>query len=393
MVLLKNISRPSSILLGSINPYSYLGHSQRMFSLCHIFARNGLKVSFINTPSACFWNNFRFVTKNSSRGILPFYVETMDELNKKSSVFIYDSWATPKYDKYTLSFYGTLKIQNLSYWAFSTLKKFDVFIFDTPLFVQLACLLKRRGTRVIYHCPDDYYAYSEINENYKKLEQKAVNVADVIVTPTQSIRKSILKRNNSDLDIRIIPNGVPKQAIAKSSEIKKAGSRQVIGFVGTLSSWVDLNLVAEIAKKMPNVDFVIAGDGAGYANWRKCCASNLKFVGRISIAQRNNLISSFDVGIIPFKKIPLADSAFPLKLLEYFARGIPVVSSPLKEVRNIAENNVYFADSLEDWVSQLKVALLSSYALKLSYIDFASQYTWENTASRYLEIITGKASL
>jgi glycosyltransferase involved in cell wall biosynthesis len=268
--------------------------------------------------------------------------------------------------------------------VFSRLQQFDVFFFDSPIFADLAVRLKKlQNTLIIYDCPDDYFAYSEIGESFKQSERDVAIVADIIITPTESIRSKILSRNKGKLNVRVIPNGVPRAEIARVPNMRKPEAVSRIGFIGTLASWVDFNLIFDVATRMPNCEFVVAGDGPNYSNWKKS-PSNCKFIGRVSMAKRHEVISSFDVGLIPFKRVSLADSAFPLKLLEYFARGVPVVSSPLVETKNIAEGFAYFADNVDVWIAQINNALNDSFETKMSYIEFASKYTWENTADLLL---------
>jgi len=271
----------------------------------------------------------------------------------------------------------------------SRLQRIDVFLFDSPIFADLAARMKKlQGTFIIYHSPDDYFAYSEIGRSFKQLEKSVVNVADIIVVPTQSIRRSILGRNKIKLDVHIIPNGVPKAEISKVPIKRKPEKVPRIGFIGTLASWVDVNLVFNIATRMHHCDFVIAGDGPYYNYWKQRSPLNCTFIGRVSIAKRKDIISSFDVGLIPFKLNSLTNSAFPLKLLEYFSRGVPVVSSPLVEIRKIATGFVYFAKDIDQWIYQINNALNENYDSKVSYLDFASKYTWEYTADLLLDVFS-----
>ncbi|MFB3888671.1 MAG: glycosyltransferase, partial [Candidatus Bathyarchaeia archaeon] len=193
--------------------------------------------------------------------------------------------------------------------------------------------------------------------------------------------------------VRVIPNGVPKSEIAKSPSIKVRRGKPRIGFIGTIASWVDIGLVFTVAEKMPDCEFVLAGDGPNYRFWRQNPPTNVCFVGRVPMAKRGEFVSSLDVGLIPFKRVSLADSAYPLKLLEYFARGVPVVSSPLVETKRIADGLAYFADGVDAWTAQINKALTDSFARRLSYIDFARKHTWENTARTLLEIIAEKSTV
>jgi glycosyltransferase involved in cell wall biosynthesis len=65
---------------------------------------------------------------------------------------------------------------------------------------------------------------------------------------------------------------------------------------------------------------------------------------------------SFDVGIIPFRIDALTVRANPLKLREYLAAGLPVVSSDLPEVRKYA-GVTRLATGPEGFISAIEASL------------------------------------
>jgi len=360
-----------------------------MFSLANYFAKQKIKVSWMNSPSFGFMKYCEFVPKKVKKSLRPFFLVREDEVIKDSFVSVYDSWAPPKYDTFDFSFYVNRYLQKIYSNLLSLHNRFDVFLFDSPIFADMAAKLKKsQGTRIMYHSPDDYFAYSGVSNNFKQSEKATVKVADLIIVPTQSIRKNILNRNKSNLDVRLIPNGVSKAEITRFPTKRETQTTPRIGFIGVLASWVNVNLVFAVATRMPECKFIIAGDGPYYNYWKQKSPPNCKLIGRVSIAQRKKLISSFDAGLIPFELNAFTNSAFPLKLLEYFARGVPVISSPLVEMKNIASDFIYFADDPETWVNQINNALNEPYDTKLSYINFASRYTWEKAADLLLDVIS-----
>jgi glycosyltransferase involved in cell wall biosynthesis len=58
----------------------------------------------------------------------------------------------------------------------------------------------------------------------------------------------------------------------------------------------------------------------------------MHFLGRRPYADLPAYCKSFDVGLIPFKLNDLTRAVNPIKLREYLAAGLPVVSTPLPEV-------------------------------------------------------------
>ncbi len=59
---------------------------------------------------------------------------------------------------------------------------------------------------------------------------------------------------------------------------------------------------------------------------------NMHFLGRRPYADLPAYCKGLDVGLIPFKINDLTRAVNPIKLREYLAAGLPVVSTPLPEV-------------------------------------------------------------
>src|SRR6185369_3423791 len=73
-------------------------------------------------------------------------------------------------------------------------------------------------------------------------------------------------------------------------------------------------------------------------------------------SELNGYLRQMDVGIIPFIRCPLTMATNLIKLYEYFACGLPVVSTWLPEVEQFG-SLAYIADSSEHFVHQLEQAL------------------------------------
>ena len=65
---------------------------------------------------------------------------------------------------------------------------------------------------------------------------------------------------------------------------------------------------------------------------------------------------AFDVGVIPFRMNALTVRVNPIKLREYLAAGLPVVSTPLPEVARYRAL-VHLADSPKMFVEEIERAL------------------------------------
>ena len=104
------------------------------------------------------------------------------------------------------------------------------------------------------------------------------------------------------------------------------------------------------------------------------------WLGEVSKNELLKLVSSFDIGLIPYKKTLFNINSFPMKVMEYFYLGMPIISSNIKELERF-NDHVYFPEKdgwkdLNDFlkksedksVEKKKIALMNSWYKKVSLI-------------------------
>jgi len=120
---------------------------------------------------------------------------------------------------------------------------------------------------------------------------------------------------------------------------------------------VDLDLLAEVARLRPDWHIVLIGDSTVDLGPYRGIA-NMHFLGRRPYADLPAYCKAFDVGLIPFKINELTRAVNPIKMKEYLAAGLPVVSTPLPEVRlyshlvELAEDAQAFAAAVESCLAR-----------------------------------------
>jgi hypothetical protein len=89
---------------------------------------------------------------------------------------------------------------------------------------------------------------------------------------------------------------------------------------------------------------------------RFCTVPNMHFLGQRPHAELPHYSRGFDVAVIPHKINELTRHMNPIKLREYLAAGLPVVASPLPEVRTFAPE-VRVAEGVDGWLEALETAI------------------------------------
>ena len=175
----------------------------------------------------------------------------------------------------------------------------------------------------------------------------------------------------SDAKSDLLPNGVDvdffTRAATTKAEIGLDGF--VVGYVGALREWVDLEPVFRALNKLDQrIKMLVVGSEGQFRETvelaQRCgIADRVVFTGQVSYADVPRYIAAMDVCVIPFKSGQISCHALPLKLFEYMACGKPVISSELDEVKAVAGDVVRYCSSVDDYVQAI-TALYEDEALK-----------------------------
>lgn len=159
---------------------------------------------------------------------------------------------------------------------------------------------------------------------------------------------------------RVIPNGVDvarfRPADSASARAKNGLTDHfVVGYVGVLREWLDYELVTEAFDILADepVALLVVGDGPCSVELKPLAErltgkAKVLLTGSCSYAEVPGWINAIDVGLVPFRLNKMTSSALPLKVFEYLACGKPVISTPLRSVREALGNRVIYAASAQE---------------------------------------------
>ena len=176
-----------------------------------------------------------------------------------------------------------------------------------------------------------------------------------------------------------------------------------MGYVGHLYPGRGVELIVELAGRMPDLHFhLVGGAESDLERWRELgVPDNCTLHGFVPPRDLAKFYESFDVLLMPYqRKVGVrsgrSDTAAwmsPMKMFEYLAAGRALVSSDLPVLREVlreGENALLVApDQVEQWETALrrlqKDPSLRQRLAATGLEDFERNYRWSARASRVLQ--------
>jgi glycosyltransferase involved in cell wall biosynthesis len=213
--------------------------------------------------------------------------------------------------------------------------------------------------QIIYYCVDEYTQFSGVSSNsLSDLEQDLMRRSDLVVVSAEKLYQSKVKTNPRTVIIR---HGVDfdhfSRAVdpnTKVAEDIRDLPRPVIGFFGLIADWVDLELMADVAKKFSSGSMVLVGKATTDTSVLEKLP-NVHLLGQKSYESLPSYCKGFDVGLLPFRINELTLNANPLKVREYIAAGMPVVSTAIPEVEHLGLCRI--GNDRDSFVREVELAL------------------------------------
>lgn len=239
----------------------------------------------------------------------------------------------------------------------------------------------------------------------KFIEKCIFKNVDAIVAVSSILKKNVLSYGIPEEKVWFLPNGVdidkfnPDISGNKVQEKYGLQNKVVIGFVGTLVVWHNLDILidamGDVIKKIPNIYLLIVGDGF-YREPLEKQIESLKLRNYVTIT-----------GCIPHNKIPdyinaidiavdLCDKGdLSMKLFEYMAMGRAIVSSNVGQISEMikhGENGMLVQPGDKKQLVETLISLAANLELRTKLGKKArktienNNYTWEKNVDKVCEI-------
>jgi glycosyltransferase involved in cell wall biosynthesis len=250
---------------------------------------------------------------------------------------------------------------------------------------------------LIYYCVDEYTAFTGVTDGLRVIEEDLFRKSDLIIV---SAEKLFVNKKHFNPNTYIIRHGTDwrhfRTSLDDATEIPAEIvdlPKPIIGFHGLLADWVDFELIKKTAAHFKNGSIVLIGKIAVDAEKKIKILDNIPnihFLGRKPYSELPNYCKGFDVALNPFEISELTLAANPLKVREYLAAGLQVVSTDIPEVRILEDCLV--GENHDDFIAKIEFALRNPKS-KESISDNIKHESWDAKIDELREIMAKISNL
>jgi len=185
----------------------------------------------------------------------------------------------------------------------------------------------------------------------------------------------------------LLRNGVDAERFQPPS---RSNGAFTIGYCGTLSRWIDYDLFAALATRNPQWKFLIIGKPYLTEDWKVLEGlSNVQLLGEKKADEVARLLPTFDAALNLYRRHPALD-VDSMKLYEYIAAGVPVVSTRYHDfLREDFEDLLLLGedlDSIERLLQDIEKGDKGDRAARTP--GFLQRSAWQNRVDEFLDALT-----
>jgi glycosyltransferase involved in cell wall biosynthesis len=198
----------------------------------------------------------------------------------------------------------------------------------TPMALPIA---RRLGpTTLVYDVMDDLSSFKSAPSELALRHRQLLRDADVVFTGGRSLYQGVLDHRSSG--VHLFPSGVEPEHYAPATTMHRRGPRPVAGYVGVIDERLDLDLVEDLARSLPQWEIRMVGPVVKIDPATLPGAENIVYTGPERYERLPEVMAGFHVALMPFALNEATRSISPTKTLEYLAAGLPVVSTRVPDV-------------------------------------------------------------
>ncbi len=250
----------------------------------------------------------------------------------------------------------------------------------------------------VYDCMDELSAFWGAPKQLIEKEKQLMQRADLMFTGGYSLYEA---KQNQHPSVFAFPSSIdfPHFSLARKPQPDPADQRALpnprIGFSGVIDERFDYKLLGELANRRPEWQFVLLGPIVKINPSLLPHSPNVHYLGMKAYKDLPTYFSNWDVAILPFALNESTKFISPTKTPEYLAAGLPVVSTPIRDVIRMygTKDFAQIADSAQAFEIAIEQALVSNPGNWSAIDTFLSENSWDHTWNEMNRLITAQRSV
>jgi glycosyltransferase involved in cell wall biosynthesis len=170
----------------------------------------------------------------------------------------------------------------------------------------------------------------------RSLERQAYQRARRVIALSPGIRDGVIGAGVPAGKVVLVPNASDLDLFRPSPPPE----RFLVSYFGTMGEANDLTLAIEAARLLPDMPFVLMGDGKRRAELERSAPPNVEFPGPASSKEEVAALAARSGACLTFfKDVPVLATNSPNKLFDTFAAGRPAIVNMDGWMRQLVEDN------------------------------------------------------
>lgn len=237
---------------------------------------------------------------------------------------------------------------------------------------------------VVYYCGDDFSSLAGVDHmTVAEHENKLIDKADLILAASSKLVSKFPQTKT-----HYVPHGVDTQLFStpapRAVDLPHPNNK-IAGFYGSLSNWLDYQMIEEVCRANHDWQFVFIGPIELNTNPLPNL-SNVHYLGPRPHHALPSYSQHWDVSLLPFLDNDQIAACSPLKLLEYLAAQSKVISTPFPALTPYSKHVDVVTDANSFSLALARIAMTASSHQSSSDITI-SRNSWDERSQQVQQML------
>ncbi|MET3847070.1 MULTISPECIES: glycosyltransferase [unclassified Paenibacillus] len=262
----------------------------------------------------------------------------------------------------------------------------DVVFIDQPNFVGIE--KKLEGKVKIYRATDLYSQMSE-DDSITIAESQVLSRMHGLIGTSMPVLEH-LQSLSLNLPGLLMENGVEYSHFnvqSEEPEDMKAIPHPRAIYIGAMDKRLDVDSLIRLASAKPDLSIILIGrDHLNFAE-RVSNIKNIYFLGQRSYQHIPYYLNACEIGLLPLSSHESNHGRSPMKLYEYGAAGLAVVSKKSAEIERRKEEFIFLYDNDTEFIRKISEALVYQKKHRKIIKTMVSKHSWEYKTEELMQFV------